>query len=435
MDSFNSRSLGEYGNGRASIGPRLLIPYSPEGRSMHYLARIVVIVGLVAIAVGAARAEEVAVDSTSALRSAVERAKPGTTILIAPGNYSGGMHFRDISGTAGARITIKGADPSDPPVFGGGSQALHLSDCNYVTLADFIVDGCTTNGLNCDDGGSTDTPMHHLFVSNVTVRHIGPRGNHDGLKMSGIDQFIIRDCRFIGWGGSGIDMVGCHRGVVEDCYFHGEAGFDNVEAIQMKGGCADNLVQCCFFDRPGDRGLNLGGSTGLQFFRPSVGDYEATRLLVAGNRFYGGQAPVAWPTASHNRVVQNTIVLPEKWIGRILQETRDPQFRPSHDGVFEKNVVVFDGRVGRSEFINVGRGTAPQTWKFLGNAWFDTEGNRKPILPGTETDSVHQVDPKLADIGKPTMRSTSDDRRLEGVGARAWRKLDAAEWTSGKLRM
>ena len=87
---------------------------------------------------------------------------------------------------------------------------------------------------------------------------------------------------------------------------------------------------------------------------------------------------------------------------RILQETQDPQFKPSHDGVFEKNMVVFDGRVGRFEFINVGPRTAPETWRFIGNAWFDTEGNRKPRLPGTETDSIHQVDPKLAAvIGKP----------------------------------
>jgi hypothetical protein len=153
---------------------------------------------------------------------------------------------------------------------------------------------------------------------------------------------------------------------------------------------------------------------------------------VAGNRFYGGQAPVAWPTASHNRVVQNTIVLPEKWIGRILQEARDPRFKPSHDGVFEKNLVVFDRRVGRYEFINVGPGTAPETWKFIGNAWFDTEGNRKPKLPGTETGSVYQVDPKLVDIGKPTMRITSTDERLRDVGDRAWKKLDAEAWIAGE---
>jgi len=380
----------------------------------------------------ASGAEMVTVNSSNALRTAILRAKPGTTILIEPGSYSGGMYFRGISGSAEARITIKGTDPEDPPVFKGGRQAMHLADCNYVTLANFVVDGCSINGLNCDDGGSIPTPMHHLIVENVTIQHIGPRGNHDGLKMSGVDRFIIRNCRFIGWGGSGIDMVGCHRGVVEDCYFHGKQGFENSNAIQMKGGSADNLVQCCFFDRAGSRGLNLGGSTGLQFFRPSVGDYESTRLLVAGNRFYGCQAPVAWPTASHNRVVQNTIVLPEKWIGRILQESRGPQFQPSHDGIFEKNMVVFDQRVGRPEFINIGPGTAPETWKFLGNAWFDTEGNRKPRLPGTETRSVYAVDPMLADVGKPTMRVTNEDRQLRDIGARAWKRLNATAWIDGE---
>jgi hypothetical protein len=401
---------------------------------MKRFAPIAAVAALARPWVAAAQAEKAAISSDSALRSAISQAKPGTTILIAPGDYSGGMYFRNVSGSAEARITIQGADPDDPPVFKEAAQAMHLADCNYVTLADFIVDGCSTNGLNCDDGGSIATPMHHLVVENVTIRHIGPRGNHDGLKMSGIDQFIIRNCRFIGWGGSAIDMVGCHQGVVEDCSFHGAEGFDNSEAIQMKGGCSDNLVQCCFFDRAGGRGLNLGGSTGLAFFRPSVGDYEATRLLAAGNRFYGGQAPVAWPTSSCNRVVQNTIVLPDKWIGRILQETRDPQFKPSHDGVFEKNLVVFDRRVGRPEFINIGPGTAPETWKFLGNAWFDTDGNRKPRLPGAETGSVHQVDPQLADVGKPTMRITSNDERLKDVGAQAWKKLDAEAWTAGEKR-
>jgi hypothetical protein len=313
-------------------------------------------------------------------------------------------------------------------VFQGGSQALQLSDCNYLTLADFIVDGCSVNGINCDDGGTIASPMHDLIVENVTIQHIGPRGNHDGLKMSGVDRFIVRNCRFVGWGGSGIDMVGCHRGVVEDCSFHGEPGYDNSEAIQMKGGCTDNLVQCCFFDRVGGRALNLGGSTGLAYFRPEVADYEAARLLVAGNRFYAGQAPIAWPTASQNRVVQNTIVLPEKWIGRILQETSDQRFQPSHDGVFEKNLVVFDRRVGQPEFINVGRGTAPETWQFIGNAWFDVDGDRKPKLPGTETGSLHQIDPQLVDIGKPTMRITSPDDRLQDVGARAWKKRNARKW-------
>ena len=93
---------------------------------MKRLARIAASAALVGVVSAAGWAEEITVNSTNALRVAISRAKPGTTILIAPGNYSGGMHFRDVSGSAEARITIKGADPDDPPVFKGGSQAMHL---------------------------------------------------------------------------------------------------------------------------------------------------------------------------------------------------------------------------------------------------------------------------------------------------------------------
>ena len=393
-----------------------------------YVLLTAMICVLISVPAAAVKPDEITVSSRDALEAAISRATPGTTVLIASGRYSGGLNFRELEGRPEARITIRGANPQDPPVFQGGSQSMQLSDCNYVTLADFIVDGCTSNGLNCDDGGSLATPMHHLLIENVTIQHIGPRGNHDGLKLSGVDQFIIRNCRFIGWGGSAIDMVGCHQGVVEDCYFHGEDGFDNSHAVQMKGGCTNNLVQCCFFDRAGGRGLNLGGSTGRPYFRPSVVDYEAARLLVAGNRFYGSQSPIAWTTASEIRVVQNTIVRPEKWIARILQESIGPPFKPCHDGEFEKNLVVFDGRVGQPEFVNVGPGTAAETWKFIDNAWYDEQGNRQPKLPGTETGSVHQVDPKLIDLGKATMRITSTDDRLAQVGDRAWKKQDAQTW-------
>ncbi len=73
-----------------------------------------------------------------------------------------------------------------------------------------------------------------------------------------------------------------------------------------------------------------------------------------------------------------------------------------------------------------------QSKKFVDNAWFDAEGNRKPRLPGAETGSVYHVDPKLVDVGKPTMRITSPDGRLADLGARAWKPLDAAAWTAAE---
>jgi len=88
--------------------------------------------------------------------------------------------------------------------------------------------------------------MHHLIVENLTIKHIVARTMM--AQDERVDQFIIRNCRFIGWAAA--DRHGrMPQGVVEDCYFHGEEGFDNSEAIQMKG-CA-TTVQCCFFDRAG----------------------------------------------------------------------------------------------------------------------------------------------------------------------------------------
>ncbi len=145
-------------------------------------------------------------------------------------------------------------------------------------------------------------------------------------------------------------------------------------------------------------GPNLGGSTDLQFFRPEVRDYEAKNITIAGNRFEGGISPVAWVTAAGGRVHHNTIVLPERWVLRILQETTDPRFLPSRDGIFEDNLVIYDSRV--RVFVNVGPGTALETFILRRNAWCDVEGSRRPSLPVPETDGVY----------------------FAGVGAEAYRK-------------
>ncbi len=339
------------------------------------------------VAAGLLEAETLHVSDTGQLRRALIGAGPGTTVLIEPGSYRGDLHIPDLAGTEQAPILIAGADPQNPPVFKGGGQALHLAQCSYVILRNLTVEGCAANGVNIDDGGTFATPAHHVIVEEVTIRRTGPQGNHDALKMSGVDHFLVRRCRFEGWGGSAIDMVGCHHGTVEDCTFIGLTGFSQSNAIQLKGGTRDVRVQTCLFQDAGQRAINLGGSTGLAYFRPRVDSFEAKQIEIAGNRFVGGVAPVAWVTADGGRVYRNTIILPDKWVLRILQETQDPRFTPCRGGVFEDNLVVFDDRV--RVFVNIGPGTAPKTFVFRGNAWCDLQGRRQPVLPTPETDGIY----------------------------------------------
>jgi len=339
-----------------------------------------------------ARATEIRVADSHELVLAAREAGPGTTILLEPGEYSGGLHLCDLAGTEEGPIVIEGVDPNDPPVFRSGGQALHLADCCYVSLKHLRAEGFPANGINIDDGGSYETPAHDIVLEDVTILAVGPEGNHDALKMSGVDRFVVRRCRFEGWGGSGIDMVGCHDGVVEDCTFVGREGYSQSNGVQLKGGTANVLVHRCLFQGAGQRSINLGGSTGLQFFRPGVGDYEAKGITIAGNHFTGSSAAVAWVTADGGHVHHNTIVLPEKWILRILQETTGPQFRPSHGGVFEDNLIVYDSRV--QVFVNVGPRTAPETFTFRRNVWLDADGSRRPSLPVAEQDGIY-----LCDVG------------------------------------
>ncbi len=365
-------------------------------------------------------AKEILVKNSLEFRQATRTLKPGTTLLLSPGTYEGNIYLSNISGTDKAPIIIRGVDPNNPPLFSGGSQAIHLSDCSYLILSTLKAKGFPSNGINIDDGGSYETPAHHITLENLTILETGPKGNHDALKMSGVDHFLVRRCYFEGWGGSGIDMVGCHNGIVEDCTFVGRKDFSQSNAIQLKGGTRHVLVQTSFFRNAGQRSINLGGSTGLQFFRPKVGDYEAKQITIAGNRFVGSITPIAWVTAHGGYVHHNTFVLPEKWIMRILQETRNSRFKPCHDGIFENNLVIYDSRI--QVFVNIGPGTAPETFVFRHNAWHDVNGDRKPSLPTTEKDGFYQVNLEVNEtlLNDRSIRPT--DEVLRNIGAEGYKR-------------
>ena len=97
------------------------------------------------------------------------------------------------------------------------------------------------------------------------------------------------------WGSSGsaVDMVGCHDGlIVSNVFRHTEAvAGESGSGVQAKGGSSRITIRRNRFDSAGSRAVNLGGSTGLEFFRPSLGPgaehWEARDLRVEGNTFRG----------------------------------------------------------------------------------------------------------------------------------------------------
>ena len=107
---------------------------------------------------------------------------------------------------------------------------------------------------------------------------------------------------------------------------------------------------------------------------------------------------------------------------RILQEQGGDKFKPCAGGVFERNLVVFNAKV--RTFVNVGPNTAPKSFVFRENAWFEVGGKRKPRLPVAEKGGVYGVDPGLDKPGTAEMKAT--EPRLKGYGADAYRPPKAA---------
>ena len=364
-----------------------------------------------------AGAETITIHAAADLHDQLKRTSPGDTISISPGAYQRGIALKNLHGTADAPIVVQAADPYNPPMFKGRGEGLKLSSCSYLKFKNLAFHGFPANGINIDDAGKKEA-SHHIILENIQVLDTGGKGNQDAIKLSGVTDFILRNCDIQGWGGSAIDLVGCRDGIIEQCTISGKEGFRGGNGIQIKGGSRDILVQNNLFRDAGARIVQIGGLTGKQYFRPGVADYEAKDITVAGNTFIGGEAQIAWVTAQDSHVHNNLFYQPQKWLGRILQETQDKQFKPSQRGLFERNVVVTDQRVG--VFFNVGKGTDPESFVFRENLWFRPDGSNRPNLPTFEKDGVYDVDPMIVATAQGDLKINSAAAELQRIGPEAY---------------
>jgi hypothetical protein len=287
-----------------------------------------------------------------------------------------------------------------------------------VELRDLTFTKLAHNGLNIDDGSAAAQPesAHHVMLRGLRISDIGGDGNHDGIKLSGIWDFSVVDCVIERWGtkgGSAIDMVGCHRGTIESNMIrHTNPEPPNCTGVQGKGGTTSIVIRRNRFEHAGGRGVNIGGSTGLPYFRPPLagegGHAEARDIRVEGNTFVGAMTPVAFVGVDGAVVRFNTIERPSRWVLRILQENKAPGFVACRNGQFTDNVVLFEAVRAPDGNLNIGAGTAPETFTFARNWWYciDQPERSRPKLPTSETDGVYGKKP---DAINPT------------AGAGAWR--------------
>lgn len=358
---------------------------------------------------------EARVSTTDALLAVLRAPIAGMRVLLAPGEYRG-VHVSQLAGRSDAPIVISAQDPRSPPVFRGPVQ---LSDVSWLELSHVVVTESATNGLNIDDGGTFDTPSHHVVVRDVLVRDIGAGGNEDGIKLSGVDDFTLDHCTVERWGrgGSAVDMVGCHRGTIRACTLRDREQDAASTGIQTKGGTLAIEIVDCRFEHAGDRAVNVGGSTGMAYFRPKPEGFEAKDITVRGCTFLGSETPIAFVGVDGARVERCTFYRPRKWFARILQETRAEGFVACRKGVFRDNLIVY--RASEiSTPLNLGPDTAPETFEVAHNFWYcvDDPAHSLPKLPIAETGAQGGVDPRFVDAERGDLTLAPDSPAL-GYGA------------------
>jgi hypothetical protein len=165
--------------------------------------------------------------------------------------------------------------------------------------------------------------------------------------------------------------------------------------------------------------VNIGGSTGLAYIRPSNAEFEAQRITVEDCEIIGGMSAIAFVGVDGALVQHNTIYRPSRWAIRILQENTDARFVACRQGRFINNVVAFRSEDVR-EVINVGPNTAPKTFEFSGNAWCcldrPAETQRLVRLPVQEANGIYGKDPGFADPSNGDLRVPN--RKLGDAGRR-----------------
>ena len=288
--------------------------------------------------------EAIRVATVEELFAAVERVRPGGTILVEDGRYFLPRYLEIRTD----RVTLRGASGRRERAILDGARSrdgelLGLRGCSGVRIADLTVQNVRSNGIKLN----TDANVQRVSIYNCAIHNVWQRGVK-GVKVprDRLEELRPRDCRIeycLFWndrpkrfeddpadtpenfGGNyvgGIDVMFAQGWVVRDNVFAGIQGRTREArgAIFFWHDSRDctierNVVIDC------DVGIALGNS-----YRPDDIAVHCTDFVVRDN--FIARAPEsgivsAWTKGC--RILQNTIYDPENRLGRLIRVVHDAE--------------------------------------------------------------------------------------------------------------
>jgi len=351
---------------------------------------------------------------------------PGTgdTVIVMEGTYPSqglvGFNFRVRGGGPDDYLVIMG-DPaaSSKPVIDADKSAnvcLLLTadyseptnnnpedDIAFIKLKDIVFTNSSQQCVNIDDGGHPDashdsrgTPAHHIIIEGCEFSRSGIP--YHGLKMAGVDTFLVKDCVFTDIQDPMLDMVGCHYGTIQNCQFiDADIAWQRGSGLVAKGGSSNITIDRCYFRACGYNGVNIGQATGSAFFRPPLYeldgegetmDYEAKNIKVYRSVFVNIQNPIKFASSRGGGVYNCTFYCP------VAYSENEPtslafmfnmySFQTSvggydlvwpRDGEVVNNIAYYNGTWGYENWVIMVQSstTLPETFLFSHNIWHNMQ--------------------------------------------------------------
>jgi Ca2+-binding RTX toxin-like protein len=224
------------------------------------------------------------------IQAAVDKAGPGTAVMVKAGRYVENVEFQGVQGTSQKPVWLISADGPEKAVIkaaSNGRSTVYAHGEDNIVIEGFRIEG-GKNGIQFSQSGSNFKDLaQNIVVKGNTI--VGAQA--DGVKISQADNVHIIDNRINGAGDQGIDFVAVNDSVIARNEVAGITGSSG--AIFAKGGSTrveiiDNHVKSAKAD-----GIVIGGWTEGAYFRPGTHGWEARDVTVTGNLVEGvGQRPL-----------------------------------------------------------------------------------------------------------------------------------------------
>jgi hypothetical protein len=394
------------------------------------LPRITAVVLCAAASIGASATQHLVAPGEDWSRLA-SRVKPGDEIILMPGRHKPAS-FTDLRGEANRPIIIRSVTPDAPAVIVADSAGVEFIRPFAVILQDVQITAGTRTGIRATDGHmgeevAGDPYQSGFRIRRVTISRIGPEATSDAIRIWGLADVQVDQLTVHGWGGAAVEIVGCREVTIERSRFLGDADFEQVSGVEVRGGSQAVSVIDCVFRDCGEASIALGGHSARREFRPSLPEapdtkrprFEASRVQVDRCEVVGGRTSFSLIGAQHVVINACTIVNPGASLFRFGATDPNAPVSPNDHVTLDANLLTWKPATLQALFA-ADDTARPATLNITDNLWWSPGesaqlADRFPVEPALP--QTLDVDPRLDREYRPTDPAATPYGRHAGGAA------------------